>query len=79
MNVEVLLQVGFGSKNVGFVTLNHKNVTDVDCKNNKATLYLLLEYNRMHSARGEVRGGQKFAKLGKPKMGALLEPINNML
>lgn len=78
-NAKVQLQVSFGNKDAGFITLSHKNTIDIDCKNNKATFCLLLERSRIYSIGGEAKVGQKFTKIDKLSAWALLEPINSML
>ena len=42
-DVEVILQIGFHRMNTSLITPSHKNVINVDCKNDKATLSLLRE------------------------------------
>lgn len=55
MNAEVLLQVDISSKDVDLITSNHKDVVDVDCKDDKADLYLLREHSGVYSVRGEAK------------------------
>lgn len=79
INVEVLLQVGFGSRDPRFNTPSHKNVVDLNYKNNKTALYLLFQHGGICNIRGEAKCGKDSVKLRKLSARPLLGPINRTL
>ena len=45
VDVEMLLQISFGSMNTNLITPCHNGIVDIDCKNEKADLNLLHEHD----------------------------------
>ena len=65
MDAKVLLQISFGDMNTNLITPTHKNVINLDWKNDKTTLHLLHEHGGIHSAWHEAKCGEKATKLGE--------------